>query len=161
MVAKLLILALFIGVILSFSASSNVRIFYLEDIDFGINYPGSGRLERDKDICIKVKPLSTYSVQFWGSGANGAYVVSDNYGIGSNTIAFTPKFNDETGIIGNQKINKFATLSGQQNASTKNNCSDIALGVNANIYIKFKRGNIRRATAGNYRGTLTITITSE
>jgi hypothetical protein len=140
--------------VISSSAFSNVKISNLDDINFGL-YSGFGNLRHNENICINTIPMSNYRVTIWGSGASGAFVVSN----GLKTIPFEVKYRNRTGN-GNSGTNMSPgiPLTNQNRSSSELNCPS---GLNANINVGFARKDLQAASSGRYSGRLTITIAPE
>ena len=79
-------------IFVSLSASSDVKVSNLDDINFGL-YSGAGNLRFNESICINTLPISNYQVTIWGSGLSGEFVVSN----GLEAIPFSVKYRNRTG----------------------------------------------------------------
>ena len=142
----------FIFLSTSFSVISDVKISNLDDFNFGL-YSGFGNLRNNDNICINATPVSNYQVTIWGSGTGGAFEVSN----GVDTIAFIVRYRDRARRA-NNRVTPGITVTGQRRATSSIDCPN---GLNANIDVRFGRGDLQAASPGRYTGQLTVTIAPE
>ncbi len=139
-------------IFVSLSASSDVKVSNLDDINFGL-YSGAGNLRYNESICINTLPLSDYQVTIWGSGLSGAFVISNGF----EAIPFSVKYRNRTGN-GGTELNPGIPLTNQDRSSDLLDCPR---GLNATINLNFARRDLQAAGPGRYSGRLTITIAPE
>ncbi|TQV89034.1 hypothetical protein [Aliikangiella coralliicola] len=131
----------------------DAKISNLDDFNFGL-YSGFGNLRNNDNICINAIPLENYQVTFWGSGAGGAFEVSN----GVDTLAYRVRFNDRPRRRGGTTASPGIPIANQNNASDDLDCPG---GLNANIDIRFRRRDLQAANPGRYIGLLTVTVIPE
>ncbi len=144
---------LFSLLLTTFSANADVQVSNLDDFNFG-KYSGFGNLRDNDNICINALPISNYQMTFLGSGAGGAFEVSN----GVDTLDYLVRFNDRARRAGGQRVFPGTPVSRNQRASDELACPN---GLNANIDIRFRRRDLQSANPGRYVGTLTVTVVPE
>lgn len=138
---------------LSLSISDMVRVTGMADFSFG-NYGGSGTATLDDNICIYTNnPTGQYVVTATGDGAGSAFTVDDN---NSHVIAYTVRFNDQTGTSGNVALTTNVASATQSGANTTS--QTCAGGNTANIEISITQSALMSVPAATYSGVLTLVV---
>jgi hypothetical protein len=137
----------------SLTVSTLVRIYGVADFNFG-SYTGSGSRSLDDDVCVWTNAdAATYRVTAKGDGTDFAFTVAKD---GSNTLAYTVKWNNTTGTAGNTALTANSISPNFSGANTTSQtCGG---GNNANLQISFGEAALQAAKPGTYSGVLTIVI---
>lgn len=131
-----------------------VQISGLEDFAFG-QYPGNGNVEDDDDICVySNSPTAGYRVTATGSGTSNAFTLTDG---DSNTIPYTPFWNDEIGTTDAIQLFPNAITQTQTGANNQS-YTCVTGGDSANVRVFINSADISGKPNGNYTGTLTLDI---
>ena len=131
---------------------NRVRISDLDTIDLGIYVLDSGNVRANDDVCVYSNtPTARYDVTITGSGASGAYTVTN----GTDTVPFSVLWNETTGTAGNGLIFSGNTLNLRENANSQSTDCSVG-GLTSNIEVLF--GNFNNVSNGVYTGTLTVVI---
>lgn len=120
-------------------------------------YSGTGTRSASGNINVSTNygtAVRTYSIVATGSGASGAFTISDTFG---NTLAYSAFYNQVTGITGRTTLTAGVALTGRTGAAKP--LSDTTQ--NANLSINFTQANLQAAEAGNYSGTIAVVFSPE
>jgi hypothetical protein len=117
------------------------------------SYSGTGDIDQNDDVNVSSNYTGTYQVTGTGSGAANAFTITD----GSQTIAYSPYFNDATGTSGRALLSTGVALTSQSGAATTLGGSTL----NANVSLNMTEANIQAVNAGTYTGVLTLVFAPE
>ena len=125
--------------------------------DFSASFTGSGDIDENDDLCVYRNGPGNYRITGTGSGTASAFTITD----GSNTIAYTPSFNDQSGTTGGSALTSGTPLTAQTGADTSSqDCSSHASD-NANLRVLFNEADLLAAPGGSYSGTITLVVEPE
>ena len=136
------------------------RVTGLQDVDLG--QWSEGDLTADQNFCIGLFASRNYRIRASGSGTptdTSAFVLRD----GSNYLPYEVYFNDATGINGRQRLTANQSLTDQGNSRGLVYFFNLygCFFANANLSLVIPEANLETAAAGNYSGTLTLTLIPE
>ena len=129
---------------------ADIRIFGLIDFDFGTWNLGDGPLRSNSNICVSVRPRGPYQVTAYGSGTSNGF----------DTLPYRLFYNDRprpNGATELQSGSVLGGLRGPRRGLRQQQCNR----PNANIAINFSNRDLTTASAGQYRGILTIVVGPE
>lgn len=130
-----------------------VRISNVADLALG-TFTGTGDKTAADDVCIYTNdPAGTYRVTATGDGTGGAFTVNDG---ASNELAYSLRWNDQTGTTGNVLLTSGTALTGQSGANTT--ASDCGGSNTANIEATITESELSLGEAGSYSGNVTILV---
>ena len=133
------------------------RITGLSDIAFG-NWTG-GDLTADQNICVGLYGTNTFRLRATGSGdlnSANAFALSN----GSDYIPYRVYFNDQNGLSGRTELTAATALTNQTAGAAFWNIFGCLIN-NANLSVLIEETELASASAGNYTGTLTVTVIPE
>lgn len=138
-----------------------VNIIGIDDINFG-DWNSQENLINEDEICI-YSTSSKYQISAISSSFNinneQFVVISDNISNSNNFIPFNVYWNDENSDIGKQIMQPGQVLSNQSGADNQSfTCNG---GYNARLIVEFSKENLVNAVAGEYYGSLTLSISLE
>ncbi len=144
--------------LLLFSAPihADIRLFGLEDFNFGKWVLGAGSLSANRNVCVAVRPRGPYQVTAFGVGQANAFVLSN----AGNTLPIKVLFNDRArpnGAIELVAGKPTGGLRGRRQGINQAQCRR----PRANISIQISESDLERVPAGNYNGTIILIVGPE
>jgi hypothetical protein len=136
---------------ISLSVNDEVRISNLSDINLGV-FGGADAIG-STDACVYRNGTGAYRITAAGSGAGGAFSLTD----GTNTVAYSVAFDDGTGAIGMGASTPMIGRTGADPASAT--CA--TTGNNATVTTTVAAVDAASLPAGTYTGTLTLLVAPE
>lgn len=141
------------------------RITGFADLALG-TWSGTGDLAGDDNLCVGRNGVgffgqAGYRIRASGDGAPGdpaAFTLTN----GARTVTYDAFFNDQPGTLGRQRLTAGVTLA-NQNASGFTSIFNLIFGCafnNANVSVVIPE-SVLQSAAGNYSGTLTLTMIPE
>lgn len=134
------------------TAQATIVVNQLDDMPMG-TWSGAGDMVRTMNHCVGTSPIGLYRVTATGSGAGGAFTLSN----GSSTLAYQVEFAGRTGGF-------FALAAGVArsgfNGNTQAQCTGLTR-QNERVRITIRAADLAAAPAGTYAGTLTLTVAPE
>ncbi len=132
----------------------DIRVSDLSDIEFGAVPPTAGRLVRRMDFCVSLSEPGRYSVTALGSGAGYAFELSD----GLSPLPLEVLYSDRPGRRGVSLVPGVAEtgLRGRKR-KRRSDCRRPT----ASIEVAVRAADLAAASAGRYRGVLTLTVAPE
>jgi hypothetical protein len=126
-----------------------VQVSQLKDVAFGIVGTASA-VSRSQNVCVEMLALvNYYSVTATGSGTDGSFRLAD----GANTLAYDVQWSDAT----NQTVGT-ALVAGRATGNFAAGSCVFGLTTSASLITAISLATLTGATAGTYRGTLTLLI---
>lgn len=139
-------------------AHGAARISGLSDVAFGlINSQVDQSNSQNVSICSFQNFSGTlpYSVTAVGSGTGGAFTLSS----GAATLAYDVQWSDSANQVSGTLLRAGTATAGFDNAASLFAC--FGQPDNASLIVSIRAAQLASARAGNYTGTLQITITPE
>ncbi len=132
-------------------AYAEIRIFGLEDFDFGKWVLGAGPLRANANLCIRVRPPGAplYQITAFGQGSTNSFVLTN----ARNDLPYRLFFNDRprpdgaTELVPGQAIR---SLSARRRGRNQVQCNR----PNANMSILISDSDLAQVPAGRYSGTI-------
>lgn len=115
------------------------------------SYPGTGDINQNDDLNVSKNYTGTYKVKATASG--GAFTLTD----GSQTIAYAPYFNDQTGVTGRVAMTYNTDVTGQTGSATTLGASTL----NANLSVEILEADLQAVNAGTYSSTISLVFAPE
>ena len=138
-------------------AMSKVRITGLSDVNFGTISNLTIDAVQAQSICVYSNGSNNgYSVRADGSGAGGAFTLSN----GLTTMAYTVRWHNQAGQSNGTVLTTSAQLSAQTTTAQNQTCSSGAP-TTASLIVTLPATSLSSAGAGNYSGTLTLIVAEE
>ena len=134
------------------TAQATIIVNQLDDTAMG-TWSGTGDMVRTMNHCVGTSPTGLYRVTATGSGAGGAFTLSN----GSDTLAYQVEFAGRTG--GFVALTAGVARSGF-NGDTQAQCTGLSR-QSERVRITISAANLAAAPAGTYAGTLTLTVAPE
>jgi len=141
------------AVSISVSLGSLARITDLDDITFG-TWSGTGSLATSDDVCVWVSG-GGYAVTAEGNGTGNAFELTN----GSETIAYTVKWDDVAGSTTGTGLTSGGSLGSQTSSATSTDCSGGSM--TATVAVEIAEAELGAAGSGAYNGVLTLVIAPE
>lgn len=137
--------------------TAKVRISSLSDVNFGTISNLTIDAVQAQSICIYSNGLSNgYSIRADGSGAGGAFTLSN----GVTTMAYTVRWHNQAGQS-NGTILTTGALLGAQTTTAQNQLCSSGAPTTASLIVTLPATSLSSAGAGNYSGTLTLIVAEE
>jgi hypothetical protein len=138
------------------------RISGISDLSFGtFAHDESTTKSLSDDVCVFTNDSSgQYRITAHGNGADSAFTLVKS-GDATSTLPYAVYWNDESGTTGNFALT--ATVTHGSNLSGANTSSSsclTGLSSTANFQVVLATSDILDSKAGNYTGTLTLTISA-
>lgn len=137
--------------VISVRTIDQISISGLKDIVLAQD--ATGNFIGQSGACVYRNATGTYSIRALGSGNNSSFELSDG---GANTIAYDLNYDDGNGAMA---MSPATTLRGRYNANTS--APDCEGDSNGTISVSVAQADISAVPAGNYSGTLTLTVSPE
>jgi spore coat protein U-like protein len=137
--------------------TAKVRISSLSDVNFGTISNLTIDAVQAQSICIYSNGLSNgYSIRADGSGAGGAFTLSN----GVTSMAYTVRWHNQAGQS-NGTILTTGALLGAQTTTAQNQLCSSGAPTTASLIVTLPATSLSSAGAGNYSGTLTLIVAEE
>jgi hypothetical protein len=137
---------------LSVTINEMVQVTDIQDPLLSTTYGTSGDLDANDDVCVWTNDTGDeYKVTATGSGTASAFTITD----GTETIAYSVYWNDETGITGRTTLTTNVQTTAAQTGATNTYPCTVN---NANLSVNIAQNAILSAQAGTYTGTLTVVL---
>ncbi|QKR99772.1 hypothetical protein F9288_09080 [Sphingomonas sp. CL5.1] len=134
--------------------AQQVQVSGLANVAFGTVANFSVDLVRSQSICVYSSAANgRYQVTATGNGAGGAFTLAS----GSNLLAYEVQWSASSGQATGTALRPGVALAGQTSIATQNKCGSGAA-ASASLIALIRASQISAATAGQYRGTLTLLI---
>jgi len=127
--------------------------------DFNFGTWNAGDLSANDDLCVGLFGATQYRIRATGDG-NASDLNAFALSNGSDFVDYRVFFNDQTGTTGQVELNAANVILGQNAPGSFFNLFGCFI-QNANIQILIEETNLASAPAGNYSGTLTLTVIPE
>ena len=147
---------LLILLLISSPINADIRLYGLEDFNFGKWVLGAGSLSANANVCVAVRPRGPYQITAYGEGQSSAFVLIN----AGNALPFRVLFNDRPRPNGALELvagKPTGGLRGKTRGMNQTQCR----GPNANIGVQISESDLERAPAGNYRGTIILIVGPE
>lgn len=142
---------------LSSSAEAKVRVTGLSDVNFGTVANLTIDAVQAQSLCVYSNGSGNrYSVRADGSGAGGAYTLSN----GVTTLQYDVRWNSQAGQTNGTVLSSGALLASQTTTAQNQTCSN-GPATTASLIVTLPATSLSSAGAGNYSGTLTIIVGEE
>ena len=140
----------------SVARADKVRITQLTDVDFGV-VGAQTDTRRSQSVCVYANGQSgTYSVSASGSGAGGAFTLSN----GPYVLGYDLEWNPLAGQTAGIPIVPNVALIGQTSAATNQQCSS-GPSTSASLTLVLRGSGLNAARQGTYSGALTLILGAE
>lgn len=147
----------FLALTLASPAVAKVRVSGLSDVNFGTIGNLSVDAVQAQSVCVYSNGTNnSYSVRASGSGSGGAFTLSN----GAATLAYTVRWNSQSGQSNGTVLATSAMLSGQLSNAQQQACTN-GPPTTASLIITLPATSLSTAAAGNYSGTLTLIVGEE
>ena len=138
-------------------ASNNVRITSLSDIAFGTVSNLSADAIQSESLCVYANTATNgYNVRAFGSGGAGAFTLAS----GADTLPFEVQWSPSAGQSSGVQLTPNVALSGQVTSATQQTCNS-GPAASASLTVVIRSATLMAAAAGDYSGTLQVTIAPE
>ncbi|MGB5738651.1 MAG: hypothetical protein WBM54_04840 [Woeseia sp.] len=137
------------------SLAADIRISDLRDVNFGSVPPTAGRLVSTMDFCVGLDKNGGYQVIARGTGPADAFTLSN----GVHNIPYSLRYSDNPGRPGTL-MRPGIPETGLNAKKRKKNGGDCNK-PSASIEFAIESADLQAAGAGQYSGTLMLTVTPE
>jgi hypothetical protein len=142
---------------LASQAAAKVRVTGLIDANFGTIANLTIDAVLAQSLCVYSNGSgNSYSIRADGSGAGGAYTLSN----GVTTLAYDVRWNSQAGQTNGTILSPGAILAGQTTIAQNQTCSN-GPATTASLIVTLPATSLSSAGAGNYSGSLTIIVAEE
>lgn len=138
------------------AASNKARITGLGDVAFGL-VVGTGDRSASQNLCVfNSSGTGRYSVTATGSGTGGTFALSS----GAAQLPYDVLWADSPDQTGGTQLVAGAAAPGFASAAAQQTCNS-GPPASASLTVVIRSAALTRATAGDYSGTLQVTIAPE
>jgi len=138
------------------AASDKARLTGLSDVAFGL-IPGTADQTASQSVCaFSQSNTQGYSITAVGSGNGGAFTLSS----GAATLAYDVLWADTANQTGGTQLVAGTAESGFTSTAKQQTCNN-GPSTSASLTVALRSATLMSAMAGDYSGTLQITITPE
>jgi len=139
----------------SLTIPQRYQITGISDFAFG-NYSGSGDLTSNDDVCVYTNDSTRqYKVRITDSSSLSPSGFSVQNAAGTAHIAYTVKWNNQSGTNGNQNVSYNSHVNGENANNSSASCNGAR---NANLQVNVAQAALQAASGGAYSTTLTVVI---
>lgn len=130
---------------------ATIRISDISDLALG-TFNGVSDLSRSDTVCIYKNSGALYGITATGSGAGGAFTLTD----GTRAVPYSVTWQDNVGTV---TLVSGAQVNGRGNAFTANTTCSNGLSNNATVTVRVLKADLLNAMqAGTYTGVLTLMV---
>ena len=135
-------------------SAQQILINELRDINFGRAVPSGGTLRADLQFCVVLDQNATYQVLAYGEEVGGDFTLNS----GPFRLPYVARFTDRRRARGFRRLFPGQPLTGLR---VRGNNNGVCNRPNAGVRIVLRSSDLQQASAGSYRGTLSLMVSPE
>jgi len=139
------------------ASAQKANISGLSDLTFtSVNFSGVDA-SMNQDICVYSSTFpEKYQITASGSGTGGSFTLAS----GSDTLVYQVQWNSSPGQASGTPLSAGVPLAGQSSSASQKTCNS-GPATSASLIVTIPFSAVDAATAGNYSGTLSLTVIPE